>query len=208
MADVNEGLTITCEDQSIDYHIVTIFEKLETLRRDGGDGRASGLRGSQQKTSMQVEIRTLEFWRSIISECLASFLYVFVVCGAAAGVESAGDAAGSNGLMLVSAALASGFAMATMVQCFGHVSGAHVNPAVTLAMAVVRNVSPLRAAMYITAQCGGGIAGAALLYGYVVNNTRATIRPPAADLSRTRDSSVVIHFGHLEKILFIVHLYA
>lgn len=44
-------------------------------------------------------------------------------------------------------------------------TGAHINPAVTLAACVIRNISPMRAAMYITAQCGGGIAGAALLYG-------------------------------------------
>lgn len=43
--------------------------------------------------------------------------------------------------------------------------GAHINPAVTFGMAIIGAVSPLRAAMYITAQCGGGIAGAALLYG-------------------------------------------
>lgn len=48
---------------------------------------------------------------------------------------------------------------------FPVLSGAHINPAVTLALSVVRMISPLRAAMYITAQCGGGIAGAALLYG-------------------------------------------
>ena len=43
--------------------------------------------------------------------------------------------------------------------------GAHINPSITMGMAVIRAISPLRAAMYITAQCGGGIAGAALLYG-------------------------------------------
>lgn len=43
--------------------------------------------------------------------------------------------------------------------------GAHINPSITLGMAVIRAISPLRAAMYMTAQCGGGIAGAALLYG-------------------------------------------
>lgn len=156
MAD--EGLTIPCDDHNIEYHIVTLFEKLETLRRDASDARASGTTSSQ-KPPMQVEIRTLEFWRSIISECLATFMYVFVVCGA----DSSSDASAST--TLISVALASGFAMATMIQCFGHVSGAHVNPAVTVAMAVTRHVSPLRAAMYVTAQCGGGIAGAALLYG-------------------------------------------
>lgn len=43
--------------------------------------------------------------------------------------------------------------------------GAHINPAVTLALTVTRAITPLRTVLYITAQCGGGIAGAALLYG-------------------------------------------
>jgi glycerol uptake facilitator-like aquaporin len=43
--------------------------------------------------------------------------------------------------------------------------GAHISPAVTVAMAATRNISPLRGLMFVTAQCGGGIAGAALLYG-------------------------------------------
>lgn len=43
--------------------------------------------------------------------------------------------------------------------------GAHINPAVTMALTVTRAITPLRTVMYITAQCGGGIAGAALLYG-------------------------------------------
>ncbi|KAG8259781.1 hypothetical protein J6590_004908 [Homalodisca vitripennis] len=45
------------------------------------------------------------------------------------------------------------------------VAGAHVNPAVSVAMAVTRNISYLRALLFITAQSGGSIAGAALLYG-------------------------------------------
>ena len=33
--------------------------------------------------SMQAEIRTLEFWRSIIGECVATFFYVLIVCSVA-----------------------------------------------------------------------------------------------------------------------------
>lgn len=46
-----------------------------------------------------------------------------------------------------------------------YVLGAHVNPAVSVAMAVTRNISYLRALLFVTAQSGGSIAGAALLYG-------------------------------------------
>jgi glycerol uptake facilitator-like aquaporin len=45
------------------------------------------------------------------------------------------------------------------------VSGAHVNPAVTIAMGLTKNISFLRTNMFVVAQCGGAIAGAAFLYG-------------------------------------------
>lgn len=44
-------------------------------------------------------------------------------------------------------------------------TGAHINPAVSIAFAATKKISPLRAGMFVLAQCGGGIAGAALLYG-------------------------------------------
>lgn len=46
--------------------------------------------------------------------------------------------------------------------------GAHINPAVTIACFFTRLITPLRTTMYILAQLGGSIAGAALLYGWVV----------------------------------------
>ncbi|BFF93937.1 neurogenic protein big brain [Drosophila madeirensis] len=181
MAD--ESLHTMPLEHNIDYHIVTLFERLEAMRKDShGNGTNNRLSSTLQapKRSMQAEIRTLEFWRSIISECLASFLYVFIVCGAAAG---AGVGASVSSVLLATA-LASGLAMATLTQCFLHISGAHINPAVTLACCVVRSISPIRAAMYMTAQCGGGIAGAALLYGVTVpgyqGNLQAAISHSAA----------------------------
>lgn len=43
--------------------------------------------------------------------------------------------------------------------------GAHINPAVTIACFFTRLITPLRTTMYVLAQLGGGIAGAALLHG-------------------------------------------
>ncbi len=62
-------------------------------------------------------------------------------------------------------ALAAGLAMATLTFCFSRVSGAHANPAITVGAVIAKHVSPLRAILYICAQCGGGIAGAALVFG-------------------------------------------
>jgi glycerol uptake facilitator-like aquaporin len=103
-------------DQNIDYHLVTLFEKLEALRSEKQSSQCTS------KLSIKVEIRTLEFWRAVISECLASFIYVFVVCGATAGA-TAGLSVPSTPLVLLSTALAAGFAMTSLTQCFGHISG-------------------------------------------------------------------------------------
>ena len=67
-------------------------------------------------------------------------------------------------------ALAFGLALATLVQAVGHISGAHVNPAVTFAFLVGSQMSLLRAICYMVAQLLGAVAGAAVLY---------SVTPPA-----------------------------
>ena len=73
-------------------------------------------------------------------------------------------------------AFAAGLAAAALSACLGPVSGAHANPAVTCAMLMVRAVSPLRAVLYVCAQCGGAIAGAALVLGVLGSINDATVR--------------------------------
>lgn len=58
-----------------------------------------------------------------------------------------------------------GLAIAAMIQAVGHVSGGHINPAVSVAMAISLTISPLRALFYVVSQLTGAICGAAILYG-------------------------------------------
>lgn len=60
-------------------------------------------------------------------------------------------------------ALAFAFAIAAMVYTIGHISGCHINPAVTFAMAVTRRMSWNDAVVYWIAQLLGGILGAAVI---------------------------------------------
>lgn len=110
-----ESVNLQIDNQALEVHLVTLFEKLESLREADRSGKGS----DPAKFPMQVEIRTLEFWRSIICECLASFVYVFVVCGAAAGSGTSPSFAS----ILITTSLAAGFSMTTLTQCFGHISG-------------------------------------------------------------------------------------
>src|SRR5258708_6272135 len=57
-------------------------------------------------------------------------------------------------------ALAFAFAIAAMVYTIGHISGCHINPAVTLSLAVTKRISWSEAGVYWIAQFIGGILGA------------------------------------------------
>ncbi|XP_068212947.1 neurogenic protein big brain-like isoform X1 [Palaemon carinicauda] len=137
---------------TLETQLLTLLDKLESLRPDPNP---------PPRPPMIAEVRTLELWRAVIAECLATVFYVFLVCGAYS--PWTGKTPTPEGYLTI--ALVAGLGMAILVHSFGQVSGGHVNPAVTVTLAVTRRVSPLRAAMFILAQLGGGIAGAALLYG-------------------------------------------
>jgi len=71
------------------------------------------------------------------------------------------------GLTVLGLALAYGLATAIMVSAFAHISGAHLNPAVTIGCWVTKRVGTIQAIFYCVAQLLGGIAGAYLLTAIV-----------------------------------------
>uniref|UniRef100_A0A8K9V270 Aquaporin-4 n=1 Tax=Oncorhynchus mykiss TaxID=8022 RepID=A0A8K9V270_ONCMY len=106
-------------------------------------------------------IWTKDFWRAVSAEYLASLIFVLLSLGSTINWASESDNPPPADLVLIS--LCFGLAIATMVQCFGHISGSHVNPAVTAAMVVTRKLSLAKGVFYLAAQCLG-ITGAGLLY--------------------------------------------
>ena len=68
---------------------------------------------------------------------------------------------------LLTIALAFGFAVAVVVAAMGRLSGAHINPAVTVAVLITGHVSPMRGLLYIEGQLGGAAIGALLIVAVV-----------------------------------------
>jgi aquaporin NIP len=96
--------------------------------------------------------------RRTAAEGLAAFALVFAGCGAVVANVEYDEALGAVGVSLVF-----GLVIMVMVYATGHLSGAHINPAVTLAFTLSRHFPPRDAAAYIAAQVVGATAGAMVL---------------------------------------------
>ena len=84
---------------------------------------------------------------------------MFAGCGAIVADQVYGGELGRVGV-----ALAFGLVIMVMVYATGHLSGAHVNPAVTLAFTISRHFPLREAVAYIAAQCAGAIVAALALW--------------------------------------------
>ncbi|XP_037538124.1 aquaporin-4 [Nematolebias whitei] len=107
-------------------------------------------------------IWTKKFWRAVSGEYLSTVIFVLLSLGST--INWAAEEENPPPADVVRISLCFGLSIATMVQCFGHISGGHINPAVTAAMVVTRKLSLAKAVFYMMAQCLGAITGAGILY--------------------------------------------
>ncbi|MDP2711467.1 MAG: aquaporin [Solirubrobacteraceae bacterium] len=96
--------------------------------------------------------------RRAASEFLAAIALVFCVGGAVAA-----DASGSASLGLPGHAAVSGLAIMALIYATGHLSGAHINPAVTVAFTLTRHFPRREATTYIGAQLAGAATAGGIL---------------------------------------------
>jgi len=106
-----------------------------------------------------------------IAEAIGTFWLVFGGCGAAVlacGVPN-------TGIGYVGVSLAFGLTVLTMAYAIGHISGCHLNPAVTLGQVAGGRFPAKEAPAYIIAQVIGGIIAAAVLYAIACPDLSAGI---------------------------------
>lgn len=96
--------------------------------------------------------------QALVSEAIGTFALVLVGCGAVMV-----GAAYPNTVDHLGVALAFGLVVTVMIYSTGHVSGTHINPAVTIAFAVGGHFPWARVVPYILTQCAAAILGAATL---------------------------------------------
>ena len=151
--------------------------------------------------------------RRLAAEFIGTLWLVLGGCGSA--VLAA--AFPSLGIGFVGVSLAFGLTVLTMAYAIGHVSGCHLNPAVSVGLCVGGRFPLKDLIPYIIAQVAGGIAGAAILYGMAsghagfdvsagfASNGYGAHSPGAYSLGSCLLTEVVMTFGFLFVIMGSTH---
>lgn len=114
--------------------------------------------------------------RAVLAEALGTF--VLVAMGSMAIVSATGLGQGSGGvIILLMAPFGFGLGLLAAIALFGHVSGGHFNPAVTLAALLDGRVDVVTAILYAIAQVAGAVAASLTI--------RLLIDPTLVDITRT-----------------------
>jgi glycerol uptake facilitator-like aquaporin len=151
-----------------------------------------------EAASLEPPLLAFSFARRLTAEGLGTALLLAVVIGS--GIMGERLAGGNDAIALLGNTLATGAALVVLIVVFGPISGAHFNPAVTLAFAVKREIGPGAALAYVAVQLVGAVLGvwlAHLMFAEPVLQISTRLRAgPAQGLSE-----FVATFGLIATIL-------
>ncbi len=102
------------------------------------------------------------FRRRLVAEALGTFFLLATVVGS--GIMGESLAGGNTAIALLGNTIATGAILVVLILIFGPVSGAHFNPAVTLAFALRREIGWGEGGVYVAVQIAAGIAGAVVAH--------------------------------------------
>ncbi|XP_044259379.1 aquaporin AQPAn.G [Tribolium madens] len=102
------------------------------------------------------EMNKKTIWKALLAEFLANVLLNFFGCASCTHISGE-----SPSPVLI--ALTFGLVIFILAQTFEHVSGGHINPAVTAGMMAIGNIGIVKGILYIIVQCLGALAGSAVL---------------------------------------------
>lgn len=113
--------------------------------------------------------------KKLIAEFLGTFWLVFGGCGSAVLAASFGGPDSHLGIGLLGISFAFGLTVLTMAYAIGHISGCHLNPAVTLGLVAGKRHPANEAVPYMVAQTIGAIAAGGVLYVIATGTAGAVV---------------------------------
>lgn len=103
-----------------------------------------------------------DFGRRLVAEALGTFFLLATVVGS--GIMGESLAGGNAAIALLGNTIATGAILAVLILIFGPISGAHFNPAVTLAFALRREIGWGQGSVYVLVQIGAAVTGAVIAH--------------------------------------------
>ena len=105
-------------------------------------------------------------WREFAAEFIATMIFVFIGAGSVVVTGTMiGD--GITPASLVAISLAHGMTITVLIAATSHISGGHINPAVTFAAWLVGQMDTAKGVMYVIAQLAGAVVGAYLIVAVI-----------------------------------------
>jgi MIP family channel proteins len=129
-------------------------------------------------------------WRRALAEWLGTYFLVLIGPGAVMVNAYSGGELGTTGI-----ALAFAFVVAAMIFCLGHISGAHLNPAVTVGLWSVGRFPGSDVTTYVSAQCLGATAAAFTLKGLLGSAGHQGATVPAIGIERSFALELLLSFA-------------
>ncbi|XP_061470919.1 aquaporin-5-like isoform X2 [Rhineura floridana] len=114
------------------------------------------------------ELCTVSFAKAVVCEFVATILFIFIALGAAFRWPLQ-----LPSILQISVAFS--LTIATLVEVFGPITGANINPAVTIAFFVANQISVIRLVFYVVVQLLGAIIGAGMIYAVTPRDIRRTL---------------------------------
>jgi MIP family channel proteins len=119
--------------------------------------------------------------QKLLAEFIGTFTLVFAATGAICADQTL-RAPGQGGPRVLAYALAYGLAAAVMVSATGHISGGHLNPAISIGFWVTKRLGTFQALFYCVAQLLGAVAAAYLLAAILPETTWRPVSLGSTDL--------------------------
>lgn len=138
--------------------------------------------------------------RAFLAEFIGNVLLNLFGCGACINIAQGASAAPD----IVLIAFAFGLAVFAAVSAIGHISGGHINPAVTAGMLSTGRVKPLRAILYVIAQCAGAAAGSGLLKAFTPDRAAGSLGVTGLGKDVTQLQGIGIEFFLGFLLVFVV----
>jgi aquaporin Z len=143
---------------------------------------AEALGVTQHSLHERLDFENTDFaWRRLFSELFGTFLLVFVAAGG--GIVNARF--GGHAVPLAARVVAPGVMVMSIILFMGGVSGAHLNPVVSIAFALRRDFAWRRVPGYIVAQFAGGLLATELLVALLGKQGGASLTLPGTGISTT-----------------------